>query len=314
MAAFGSPLPWLDKATAMRHAAELIIESALLVGGFVGYLDYGSGSEYWVPPRGGRRLAELRQDRLPSDEFSAPADSLERTLAHLAEHRRSVTSGSFVFVLSDFLPLPSEEVWLAALEHRWDLVPIVIQDPMWEQSFPDVSGIVVPLREPGSRHRLPVRLKPREVELRRAREPGSAPGARRRVRGRRHRSGAHLDERPRRHPRRVPRLVGAAPREAGGVRAALVACVLALAAVAAGSAHAAEPPPDVETSLTPEILLFGDTMTARVDVLVNKRRMNPDSVHVQMDFTPWSSSPRWSGSRRTAAPPRSSERRSCSGA
>ena len=168
MAAFGSPLPWLDKATAMRHAAELIIESALLVGGFVGYLDYGSGSAYWVPPRGGRRLAELRQDRLPSDEFSAPADSLERTLAHLAEHRRSVTSGSFVFVLSDFLPLPSEKVWLAALEHRWDLVPIVIQDPMWEQSFPDVSGIVVPLREPGSRHRLPVRLKPREVELRRA--------------------------------------------------------------------------------------------------------------------------------------------------
>jgi uncharacterized protein (DUF58 family) len=167
MAAFGSPLPWLDKATAMRHAAELIIESALIVGGFVGYLDYGSGSPYWVPPRGGRRLAELRQERLPSDEFSAPADSLERTLAHLAEHRRSVTSGSFVFVLSDFLPLPSQEVWLAALEHRWDVVPVVIQDPMWEQSFPDVSGIVVPLREPGSRHRMPVRLRPREVDLRR---------------------------------------------------------------------------------------------------------------------------------------------------
>jgi uncharacterized protein (DUF58 family) len=167
MAAFGSPLPWLDKAAAMRHAAELIIESALIVGGFVGYLDYGGGDAYWVPPRGGRRLAELRQDRLPSDEFSAPGDSLERALGHLAEHRRSVTSGSFVFVLSDFLPLPSEEVWLAALEHRWDLVPIVIQDPVWEQSFPDVSGIVVPLREPGSRHRVPVRLRPKEVAERR---------------------------------------------------------------------------------------------------------------------------------------------------
>jgi uncharacterized protein (DUF58 family) len=167
MAAFGAPLPWLDKAAAMRHAADLIIESALLVGGFVGYLDHGSGSPYWVPPRGGRRLAELRQDRLPADEFEAPADSLERALAHLAEHRRSVTSGSFVFVLSDFLPLPSEEVWLAALEHRWDLVPIVIQDPVWEQSFPDVSGIVVPLREPGARRGTPVRLRPREVAVRR---------------------------------------------------------------------------------------------------------------------------------------------------
>jgi hypothetical protein len=58
-------------------------------------------------------------------------------------------------------------VWLAALEHRWDLVPIVIQDPVWEQSFPDVSGIVVPLREPGSRHRVPVRLRPKEVAERR---------------------------------------------------------------------------------------------------------------------------------------------------
>ena len=38
---------------------------------------------------------------------------------------------------------------------------------MWEQSFPDVSGIVVPLREPGARQRMPVRLRPREVELRR---------------------------------------------------------------------------------------------------------------------------------------------------
>jgi uncharacterized protein (DUF58 family) len=167
MAAFGSPLPWLDKAVAMRHAAELIIESALIVGGFVGYLDFGSGSSYWVPPRGGRRLAELRQDRLPSDEFFAPPDSLELTLQHLAEHRRSVTSGSFVFVLSDFLPLPTEEVWLAALEHRWDLIPVVIQDPVWEQSFPDVSGIVVPLREPGSRRRVPVRLRRKEVEQRR---------------------------------------------------------------------------------------------------------------------------------------------------
>jgi uncharacterized protein (DUF58 family) len=168
MAAFPPPLPWLDKAAAMRQTAELVIESALLVGGFVGYLDHGGGAPYWVPPRGGRRLAELREERLPSEEFSAPGDSLERALDHLAEHRRSVTSGTFVFMLSDFLPLPSEEVWLAALEHRWDLVPVVIQDPVWEQSFPDVSGLVVPLREPGAARRTPVRLTGREVRERRA--------------------------------------------------------------------------------------------------------------------------------------------------
>jgi uncharacterized protein (DUF58 family) len=167
MSHFAPPLPWLDKAAAMRTAAELVIESSLLVGGFVGYLDHGSGQPYWVPPRGGRRLAELRRERLPSPEFSGPEDSLELALAHLAEHRRSVTSGAFVFVLSDFLPLPSEEVWLAALEHRWDVVPVVIQDPTWEQSFPDVSGIVVPLRDPASGRAAPARLRRREVAARR---------------------------------------------------------------------------------------------------------------------------------------------------
>ena len=42
----------------------------------------------------------------------------------MAAHTRAVTPGTFVFMLSDFLPLPSEELWLAALEHggisfRW---------------------------------------------------------------------------------------------------------------------------------------------------------------------------------------------------
>jgi len=80
-----------------------------------------------------------------------------------------VTPGTFVFVLSDFIPVPSEEMWLAALEHRWDIVPVVIQDPTWEQSFPEVSGIVVPLREPRTGRVTPVRLRKKEVVARRAR-------------------------------------------------------------------------------------------------------------------------------------------------
>jgi hypothetical protein len=58
-------------------------------------------------------------------------------------------------------------VWLVALEHRWDVVPIVVQDPTWERSFPDVSGIVVPLRDPVSGRVSQVRLTRREVEARR---------------------------------------------------------------------------------------------------------------------------------------------------
>lgn len=167
MSFFAPPLPWLDKAAAMRTAAELVLESALLVGGFVGYLDYGNGEPYWVPPRGGRRLAELREARLSADEFRAPEDSLERAFDHLADHRRSVTSGAFVFVFSDFLPLPSEEFWLTALEHRWDVIPVVIQDPTWEQSFPEAEGIVLPLRDPRTGRRSDVRLRRRETAARR---------------------------------------------------------------------------------------------------------------------------------------------------
>ena len=172
MSFYRAPLPWVDKAEAMRQAAELILESASLVGGFVGYLDHGDGQPYWVPPRGVRRLWELTTDRLPSGAFSAPPDTLELAFAHLTEHRRSVAAGSFVFCLSDFIPMPPDEVWLwAAQESRWDVVPVVIQDPTWEQSFPDVGGIEVPLRNPRTGRGNPIRLTRREAsERRRANE------------------------------------------------------------------------------------------------------------------------------------------------
>jgi uncharacterized protein (DUF58 family) len=165
------PLPWVDKAEAMRQAARLIMESAAFVGGFVGYLDHADGDPYWVPPRGVRRLWEQLEERLPLEEFSAPPETLHHSFAHLAEHRRSVAAGSFVFCLSDFIPAVSEPIWVEAKENRWDVVPVVIQDPTWEQSFPDVAGIEMPLRSPETGRGAPVRLTPGEVEsLRQANE------------------------------------------------------------------------------------------------------------------------------------------------
>jgi uncharacterized protein (DUF58 family) len=167
MTGFAPPLPWVDKGEAMRQAARLIMESAAFVGGFVGYLDHGAGDAFWVPPKGVRRLWEEMEGRLPSEEFSAPPDTLERAFDHLAEHRRSVAAGSFVFCLSDFIPSPEEPVWVAAKENRWDVVPVVIQDPTWEQSFPDVSGIEVPLRNPRSGLGAPIWLTSREAAAQR---------------------------------------------------------------------------------------------------------------------------------------------------
>ena len=164
---FAPPLPWLDKAAAMQRATEIVVASAAVAGGFVGYVDFADGEPFWLPPRGERRLAYLREERMRDAGWNAPVDAVERSLEHLFEHRRNVTAGSFVFVFSDFLDPPRRETWLTAVEHLWDVVPVVIQDPVWEQSFPDVSGIVVPLRDPRSGRITHVRLTRKEAVTKR---------------------------------------------------------------------------------------------------------------------------------------------------
>lgn len=167
MSPLACPLPWLDKGLAARRVVELIVESAVRAGGFVGYLDYGDGSPFWRSPQAERGLGEIRDRRLAGGRFQAPVGWLEAALGLLVEHRLSVTPGSFVFVLSDFLPPPPEETWLAALERRLDLVPVVIQDPTWEQSFPDAGGVVLPLCDRPGGQPCPVFLTGREARRRR---------------------------------------------------------------------------------------------------------------------------------------------------
>ena len=163
MELYASPLPWLSKPRALREAAELVVNSTLAVRGFLGYLDLAESEPLWRPPRTQRALPELRLER----PFTAPPDVVHRAFEHLKVHRHALPSGSFVFVLSDFVDGPEEEVWIDALERRWDVVPVVIQDPVWEQSFPDVAGVVVPLSDPRSGRLQPVRLTAAEVEERR---------------------------------------------------------------------------------------------------------------------------------------------------
>ena len=168
MASPDSALPWLDKAAAMRQAVQLVLASAGASGGYVGYLDYADGEPHWRPPKGERKLLELQDPRLWSSEFGGPPDWLERSFDHLARYPRAITAGTFVFLFSDFVPAPPKEAWLATHDHPWDVVPVVIQDPVWEQSFPDVSGIVVPLRDPMSGKLRPVRLTASEADERRS--------------------------------------------------------------------------------------------------------------------------------------------------
>ncbi|HEY2072725.1 MAG TPA: DUF58 domain-containing protein [Gaiellaceae bacterium] len=136
----------LDKPEAILAALDLIGTSAHAARSLTGYVDHAYGEPFWRPPRS-ERHAEPGMFERP---FGAPEDSVAQGLAFLGEHKRELPTQAFVFVLSDFLVPPDMDAWQRALEHQWELVPVVIQDPVWERSFPDVGGIAIPYAEPGS--------------------------------------------------------------------------------------------------------------------------------------------------------------------
>lgn len=160
-------LPWLRKADVVREVVDILVESAAAARAELAELDYADGTPHWLPP----------STKDPSDELSrrlslpagAPDGSLELALADLGTHQTSLRSGTFVFVVSDFLVPVSATAWHVASARGWDVVPVVIQDPLWESGFPDVSGVALPLADPGSDRVRLVRLGRRRA-ARRARE------------------------------------------------------------------------------------------------------------------------------------------------
>jgi Protein of unknown function DUF58 len=156
-----SPLRRLDKPEALLESLRLIRESARVTRSLTAYLDHADGETTWRPPRS-ERFAP--QGRLEGRPFEAPADTVSRSLEHLRQHRRELPTQTFVFVLSDFLVPPDGRAWQRTLEHRWELVPVVIQDPVWERSFPDVGALTVPYADPDSGAVVPVYLTRAEAE------------------------------------------------------------------------------------------------------------------------------------------------------
>lgn len=146
MSVFPEGWPWLCKPRAIEEALTLIAASTSAARGLLGALEESGGSMHWRPPRSEHELVGLGEDGL----FSAPEDTVQRELEFVCGRRRDLPAGSFVFVLSDFLAPVPRATWLRALERRWEIVPVVIQDPVWEQSFPDVGGAVVPFADAAS--------------------------------------------------------------------------------------------------------------------------------------------------------------------
>ena len=160
LAATRAPLPWLDKARVLEIATKLVSDSALAARSFLGYLDLGEPAEpRWRPPRTQAELGHFADGR----PFGASRTNVADGLELLVQHRRDLPAGSFVFILSDFLVPPGRSTWLRAIERRWDVVPVVVQDPLWDHSFPDVGRLVVPFVDPETGRVVRARLSEREV-------------------------------------------------------------------------------------------------------------------------------------------------------
>ena len=166
-------LPWLQKSEASRTAAALVEDSVAEARGFVGRLEFGASDDVvgWSAPAGARGAGALVDHVLPDPENMAGAGTVGGALEFLAYHRRSVPAASFVFVVSDFLVAPTLDTWERALDRGWDIVPVIVQDPIWEQSFPDVDGVGMPLVDDDGRLRI-VRLRRGESQVWRARHEG----------------------------------------------------------------------------------------------------------------------------------------------
>jgi uncharacterized protein (DUF58 family) len=164
MALYPTELPWLSKPAAVEAVWRLVATTAVRELGLAGYLDTAAG-DGWLAPRSAVAYDAV-SERRSSAGWEGDAGGLARAFERLAQSRRSLPAGTFVFVCSDFLSPPPAATWLRAAGFRWDLVPVVVQDPVWEQSFPQVGGLVVPFAEANGRLRL-VRLRHKEAHARR---------------------------------------------------------------------------------------------------------------------------------------------------
>ena len=154
------PKPWLSKSDAVARAARLIANSARRERMLAGTLELGDGELGWEAP-------SARASVGPALTVTARGAELDQALERLGRER-TIPGGSFAFVLSDFLVPHAEESIAAVLSRAIDLVPVVIQDPTWEASFPAaVGGLVLPLADPRSGKRADVRVSRAEADARR---------------------------------------------------------------------------------------------------------------------------------------------------
>jgi uncharacterized protein (DUF58 family) len=153
MGIYASPLPWLDKPAVVDAAVRLIGDSAAAERGDLGLVDESDGRVRWIAPRAPLDAVATWERGRRNAALDARPQSLERCFRTLTRHAAILPSGTFVFVLSDFVDAVPLRAWARLRSHRLDVTPVVVQDPTWEQSFPKLNGVLLPVLDPtgGSR-------------------------------------------------------------------------------------------------------------------------------------------------------------------
>ncbi|HEY3549984.1 MAG TPA: DUF58 domain-containing protein [Gaiellaceae bacterium] len=166
MALYPREYPWLHKPDAVRQIAEVVALSAGHYHCPLAFLD----ADNWRPPSTSAEADELTEllDMSGYDRAEETIDSLFGRL-HAVEHM--LPGGSFVFCCSDFLEVPTERTLAMIVDAGWELVPVVVQDPLWEQSYPEAAGEVsLPVCDQAGRFRLLRQSRTEVSERRRAHE------------------------------------------------------------------------------------------------------------------------------------------------
>ncbi len=137
------PKPWLSKPQVIVSAGQMIVDSLKKYHGLIGYLDFARWPEtktpFWRPPNQETEALRVRNRNLNYQRFEAPENNLDMALEWLWIVKEQIPPESFIFILSDFLVMPEYEL-LEATISRWDVVPVIIQDPLLEASFPVWRG------------------------------------------------------------------------------------------------------------------------------------------------------------------------------
>jgi uncharacterized protein (DUF58 family) len=159
---YGNAFPWLDKTAAATAVLRVVAASTRAAHGDLAYADATDAGTFWAAPGAagtGRSLA----GRIATPAQAAP-EALGQALALLVRRRSVLPAGTFVFVVSDFLTPPPIGLWAKLRSLQLDVTPVVVEDPVWEQSFPRVGGVVLRVADAAGRGREDVLIRRADAE------------------------------------------------------------------------------------------------------------------------------------------------------